>query len=101
MGGDEAESFGEGRALHVSGGEAEGGGGGDEGVCSAVRGEVEGHVGGGEGVGEVRVAGPAGEGRPVIGGVGDDAGLVLGDEVSEELEWGWREIQSVQLAGVA
>lgn len=46
-------------------------------------------MGGGEGSSEVGIVGPGGEGGPVKSAIGDDAGLVRGHEVSEELEWGW------------
>lgn len=86
-GGDEVEGVGEGHVLHVSRGEAEGGGGvGSEGVGGAGGGEVEGDGGGGEGLGEVGGVGPGRECWPVGDGVGDDAGFVWVDEVSEELE---------------
>lgn len=39
------------------------------------------------GVSEVVGVGPCGEGGPVANGVGDDAGLVGGDVISEEMEW--------------
>lgn len=61
----------------------------DEGVGAAVGGEVEGDGRRGKSACEVGVVGPGREGRPVVNGVGDDAGLVGGDEVSEELKWGW------------
>jgi hypothetical protein len=52
-------------------------------------GEVDGDMGGGEGSSKVGIVGPGGEGGPVKSGIGDDAGLVRGHEVSEELERGW------------
>ena len=87
-----AEGLGEGRTVHVSGGEAEGGGEGGERVGAARGGEVEGDCGRREGAGEVGVVGlgPEGECGPVVDGVGDDAGLVWVHEVSKELKWGWR-----------
>lgn len=81
--------MGEGHALHVRGGEAEGGAERGEGVGGAGGGEVDGDGGAGEGLGEVGRVGPGRECGPVRNGVGDYAWLVWCDEVSQELNWGW------------
>lgn len=62
---------------------------GNDGVGAAVGGEVEGDGRRGKGTCEIGVVGPGRESRPVVNGVGDDAGLVWRDKVSEELKWGW------------
>ncbi|GER26758.1 hypothetical protein STAS_02419 [Striga asiatica] len=82
------QSFRERELLYVGGGEAGGGVAGDvgEGVGFSGGGEVEGDGGGG---------GPEGEGRPVGDGGGDEAGLVGGDVVAEELEGGRRRWEAV------
>lgn len=56
---------------------------------------MEGDGGGGEGFGEVGVVGPGRECWPVGDGVGDDAGLVWVDEVSQEFQWVWWGFQSL------
>lgn len=78
------EGIGERHALHVGGGRADGRVGSKErgkGIGAATTGEVEGYGSRGE-VGGVGV-GLGRECGPVVDGIGDDAGLVGGDEVSD------------------
>lgn len=92
------EGEGEGHGFDMGGGETEGRRTGwmrNEGVCPAMRGDMNGDFALLLGVASAKVVGPGGESRPVGNGVGDDAGLVGGDVIPEEVEWGWRLIETV------
>lgn len=78
-----------------------GGGEGGNGVCSAGWGKVEGNGGGGEGVEEVLGRVPESGGGPMVDGVGDEARLVGGNVVAEEMERCRWKVEAVDLRGCA
>lgn len=73
----------------------------DKGITLSVWGEVVGDVSRGEGSGEVRIIGPGVRGPASGGGIGYDAGLVLVNITSEELERGRWELQPLHSSRLA